>query len=68
LEQTAYLHPETPKLQEVFPTKNKSQFSQGSNVLDATASYTDGFILRITCSSSSQLKRPILKKESLSTL
>jgi hypothetical protein len=37
-ESRAYLHLETPKLQEVFLSKTK--FEQGNNVLDAPASDT----------------------------
>jgi hypothetical protein len=46
----------------------KTQFSQGNNVLDAPASDTNGFLWRDTCVFSTQLKRPIWKKESLSAL
>jgi hypothetical protein len=43
-----------------------TQFTQGNNVLDAAASNTDGFVLRDTYVSSTQLNRPIWDKLSLS--
>jgi hypothetical protein len=46
--------------------QNQSQFSQGNNVLDASASTIDGFLWRDTCVSSTLLKSPIWNKESLS--
>jgi hypothetical protein len=36
-----------------------TQLSQGNNVLDVPASNTDGFLLKDTCVSSTQLNRPI---------
>jgi hypothetical protein len=48
---STYLHLETPKLQEVFLSKTNSSFA-GNNVLDASASNTDGFLLRGICVSS----------------
>jgi hypothetical protein len=42
-----------------------AQFSQENNVLDATPSNIDGFPWRGVCVSSTQLNRPIWKKESL---
>jgi hypothetical protein len=43
-----------------------TEFSQGKNVLGAPASNIDGFVWRDTCVSSSQAKRPIWNKMSLS--
>jgi hypothetical protein len=50
----AYLHLETPKLQEVFLLKT-IQLSQGNNVIDAFASITNGFLSRDICVSAAQL-------------
>jgi hypothetical protein len=43
-----------------------SQFSEGNNVLDASASNTHGFLSRDSCVSLNQLNRPIWNKMSLS--
>jgi hypothetical protein len=43
------------------------QYSQGNNVLDATALNMSGFLLRDTCVSSTQQNRPFWKKECPST-
>jgi hypothetical protein len=43
-----------------------TQFSQGDNVQDATASNMDGFLLRDICVSSTNLSIPIGSKKSLS--
>jgi hypothetical protein len=61
----AFLVIENSDWQELFSQK-LSQFSQGNNVLDAPASGTNGFLLRDTCISSTQLKRPIRNKHCLS--
>jgi hypothetical protein len=57
----AYLHLETCRLQGVLCEK-LAQFSQGSNVLDAPASHTDGCLWRIAWVSTTQLNKPIWKK------
>jgi hypothetical protein len=57
----AYLHFETPKLQEVFLEK-LTQFSQGNNALDPPASNTNGCLWRDKCVSSIQLNRSIWNK------
>jgi hypothetical protein len=49
-----------------FSFQKQTQFSQGNNVLDVAASNTDGFPLRDSCVSSTQLNRPICRKQSLS--
>jgi hypothetical protein len=51
-------------LQEGFPTKTKSILT-GKNVLNTPASFTDGFLWRDTCISSTQLNRPVLIKQNL---
>jgi hypothetical protein len=43
-----------------------TKFSKGNNVLDAAAYNIDGFLWRDTCVPSSQLNRPIWKKQILS--
>jgi hypothetical protein len=48
LEQTAYLHLETTRLQEVFFSKTNSVFT-GKNMLDAPASNICAFLYRSTC-------------------
>jgi hypothetical protein len=45
---------------------SKLSISQGNNVLDAPASNTDGLVWRDTCVSSTQMNRPMWKKQSLS--
>jgi hypothetical protein len=55
---------EKPKFLEEFLSK-LSQFSQGKNVLDATPSNTDDYLLSDICISSSHLNRPIWNKQSL---
>jgi hypothetical protein len=57
--------PYKPKLPEVFCLKSKSTLT-GKNVLNAPDCDTNGFISRDTCVSSTQVKRPIWNKESLS--
>jgi hypothetical protein len=42
-----------------------NEFSQGNNVPDVPASNSDGFLWRDTCVSSTQLNRPICRKQSL---
>jgi hypothetical protein len=42
------------------------QFSQGNNVLDASASKADGLLLKGMCVTATQLNRDIWNKESLS--
>jgi hypothetical protein len=61
----AFLPLENYDLQEVFLSE-LSQFSQGNNVLDPTASNTDRVLSRDTCVSWNQLNRQIWIKESVS--
>jgi hypothetical protein len=49
-----------------YSSQKLTQLSQGTNVLDAPDSNIHGFLWRDTCVSSTQLNRPIWKKESLS--
>jgi hypothetical protein len=49
-----------------YSFKKLIQFTQGNNVLDAIVSNTNGFLLRDACVSSTQMNRPMWKKESLS--
>jgi hypothetical protein len=63
----AYLHLETPKLQE-NSFKKLTQLSQGSNVLNAPHSNTEGALLRDTCVSSTQVNRCIAVKRPTTTL
>jgi hypothetical protein len=60
-----FLHVENPEFQKVFLSETNSILT-GNNVLDAPASNTDGFLLRDTCFSSTQLIWPIWNKQSLS--
>jgi hypothetical protein len=46
--------------------KKLTQFSEGNNVLDATPSHMDGFLLRDTCIFSTYLNMSIGSKKSLS--
>jgi hypothetical protein len=62
----ASLHLEKTMLLEVFLSK-RTQFSQGNNVVDAAASNRDRFLSQDICVSSTQLKRPIWNKYSLSS-
>jgi hypothetical protein len=48
-----------------FSFQKLTQFSQGSNVLDALASNTDGFPLRDICVTSTWMNRPVLRKWTL---
>jgi hypothetical protein len=57
----AYLHLETPKLQDVFLSKTHSSLT-GKYLLDAPAFNTDGFLSRQKCVSSSLLNSPIWNK------
>jgi hypothetical protein len=50
-----------------YSFQKQTQFSQGNNVLDATASNIDGFLWRGSCVFSIQLNRPIWSKQSLCT-
>jgi hypothetical protein len=50
----AYLHLETPKLEEVFLPK-LTQFSLRNNVLDVAAYIIHGFLWRVICVSPMQL-------------
>jgi hypothetical protein len=52
-------------LQEIFLSKTNSIFT-GSNVIDAAASNIAGFLWRDTSVSSTQLNKPIWRKQSLS--
>jgi hypothetical protein len=58
----AYLHVEKAKLQEVSVPK-LTHFLQGNHVLDTAACYTDGLPFSDTCISSTEMNRPISKKE-----
>jgi hypothetical protein len=51
----------------MYSFQKLTQFPQKSNVSDATASDTNGFIFSIACVSSTLLKRPVWKEYSLST-
>jgi hypothetical protein len=53
-------------IRRIYSFLTVTQFSQGSNVLDAPASKVDGFIRGNTLVSSTQLKIPMCSKESLS--
>jgi hypothetical protein len=55
---SAFLHLENYDLQEVFLSKTNSILT-GNKALEAPASNTHGFLLRDTCVSSTQLKKPI---------
>jgi hypothetical protein len=48
--------------------QNLTIFTQVNNMVDATASNSNGFLWRDTCVSSTQLNRPIWNKVSLSPL
>jgi hypothetical protein len=62
---TAYLHLETPKLQDVFLSETISVLTQ-NNVPGALASNIDVFLWRDACVSSTDLNRPTQKKTSVS--
>jgi hypothetical protein len=51
----------------MYSFQNRTQFSQGNNVPDGTASNTHRFLSRHICVSSPYLNRPIWSKMSLST-
>jgi hypothetical protein len=61
----SFLYLQNYDLQEVFLSK-LTQFSQGNNFLDATASNTNEFLFRDKGVSSTQLNRPIWNKDNLS--
>jgi hypothetical protein len=65
LEQTKTFNTLKPMIWRKYSCQKLSQFSQGNNVLDASASNLDGFPWRDTCVSSTLLNRPIWNKFSL---
>jgi hypothetical protein len=57
----AFLHCKKPKLQEIFLSKTNSILT-GKQCARCYFSNIDGFLLRDTCVSSTQLNRPICNK------